>query len=400
MSLQKEKYIILYVYQNLSRLSLRLRIMTGLFFYDNFQNIQKGDCMMTRFNKSIRNSKRIDKLKIHKKEKQENNEKLKIRLKNAKSEGAIVKDFFDEEKLLNEMKVKLTFTSEEEVIAKKKLESLNYYRFSIYPKILPKNDSENFSFNDAMKLYEFDEFLKKNLYEFTSYLENKWKGSLVHYLGVNYNNPHFFMAQCYLDLSLYQSPKWGRDIILTFQDIIKKSNSLPIKHHRKNKQSFIPIWVLIEELTFGQFETFLTQLNGNYLKDFSRGLYNAKYVSAFSGWVSLIRELRNKISHHSRLYGGNFTKPPKILNEDSKKYFPNIKTEPKIRNKLVTTFYVIYKLFIFEDNKMKMKWNTFLYNLDSEINKLSYILDIEKFIGFTPNWLELHTISLKDSSLE
>lgn len=45
MSLQKEKYI--YVYQNLSRLSLRLRIMTGLFSNDNFQNIQNGDCMMT-----------------------------------------------------------------------------------------------------------------------------------------------------------------------------------------------------------------------------------------------------------------------------------------------------------------------------------------------------------------
>jgi abortive infection bacteriophage resistance protein len=232
------------------------------------------------------------------------------------------------------------------------------------------------------------------LYDFTSYLENKWKGSLVTYLGNHYDNDDFFMAQCYLDLSLYQSEEWGRSIISKIESRISESNSLPIQHHHKNKNDYIPIWVLVEELTFGEFETFLTQLEKSKLGGYVRYVYqDPKYPKAFNGWIALIRLLRNKISHHSRLYGANFTKTPRIVGRDGKIFFPNAGTNTKLRHQLIASFYVFYKLFLFENQRIIDQWNTFLVNLEDKIRNLDSILNIEKYLGFPENWKEVLTIS-------
>ncbi|WP_170935242.1 Abi family protein [Bacillus mycoides] len=315
-------------------------------------------------------------------------------LKNAKLYDGMVKEFFSIERLIEELEAKLTFSGDEKIIAENFFKDINYYRFSIYPKLLPKREDEKkYSFTDALDLYYFDEFLKSYLYEFTSYLENKWKGSLVTYLGNHYDNDEFFMAQCYLDLSLYQSEEWGRSIISQIEYRIKESNSSPIQHHHQNKNDYIPLWVLVEELTFGEFETFLTQLDKSRLRDYVRYVYqDPKYPGAFNGWIALIRLLRNKISHHSRLYGANFTKTPRIVGRDAKMFFQNVGTNSKLRHQLVASFYVLHKLFLFENSRIISQWNTFLVNLEKEIQKLDSVLNVEKYLGFPENWKELLTI--------
>ena len=37
-----------------------------------------------------------------------------------------------------------------------------------------------------------------------------------------------------------------------------------IKYHHREKNGCIPVWVLIEELTFGQIDTFISQLKPEY----------------------------------------------------------------------------------------------------------------------------------------
>lgn len=118
-----------------------------------------------------------------------------------------------------------------------------------------------------------------------------------------------------------------------------------------------------------------------------------KYPKAFNGWIALIRLLRNKISHHSRLYGANFTKTPRIVGRDGKIFFPNAGTNTKLRHQLIASFYVFYKLFLFENQRIIDQWNTFLVNLEDKIRNLDSILNIEKYLGFPENWKEVLTIS-------
>lgn len=336
------------------------------------------------------NKKRLDQLKIH------NRKFPTIKTLNAKALNENMKVFLNSNDLIKEMEDKITFSSEELMMVEKMFNSINYYRFSIYPKLLPKSPTTKpiYSFTDALKLYEFDGFLKKHLYEFTSFLEIKWKGSFISHLGQNYSNSKFHMAQCYLDLDLYSSRKWGIEIILNLQETIVKSNSLSIKHHLKNRNGYVPIWALIEELTLGQFETFFTQTDEYLRRTYVKNYYKDSYFKRVNGWISVIRELRNKISHHSRLYGANFTKSPGFLKADKRTYFQNANNQQLDikKNQLVASFYVINKFLLFEEQPIQQQWNHFLDLLKIEIDSISEILDLDKHIGFDDNWLNVYKI--------
>lgn len=328
----------------------------------------------------------------------ESNDEMKI--KNAKESNDEMKAFFGSEKLLEEMKDKIIFSEEEEKMVEHFFDNINYYRFSIYPKLLSKtrdDDDEFFySFTDALNLYKFDEFLKKNLYDFTSFLENKWKGSFICFLGKEYTNPNFYMAQCYLDLNLYSSEEWGEKIILNLQETILKSSAISIKHHVTKRNGYVPIWVLVEELTLGQFETFFTQIREDLRRNYVKDNYDNLYFKRINSWISVIRELRNKISHHSRLYGANFTKSPSFLKLDKKKHF-TIHTGEALnvkKNQLVSSFYVINKFLLHEDETIQKEWNSFLCKLKSEIDSKSEILNIEKYLGFNEDDLESFKIDV------
>lgn len=312
------------------------------------------------------------------------------KLENAKAQGIKVKDFYTVEKLIKELKVKLNFSDTEEVVAASFFKDVNYYRFSIYPKLLPKLASHKFNFSDALNLYYFDEFLKTNLYEFTSYFENKFKGSLISFLGNIYKETDYYMSQCYLDLSIYEDKNWGKRVIQAFENRINESKSPAILHHKRNKKEFIPIWVLVEEITFGELETFITQMKKPYPNEFVKYMYrNPKYPKVFNGWISLIRELRNKISHHSRLYGAKFSKPPGVIKADSHVYFPSLRTRSDLKNMIFSCFYVLHKLILFENTTICNQWNAFLMELELKIKELDNILNIEKYMGFPENWAEI-----------
>lgn len=180
------------------------------------------------------------------------------------------------------------------------------------------------------------------------------------------------------------------------QDTIEKSNALSIKHHQKNRAGYVPIWVLIEELTLGQFETFFTQTRSDIRRTYVKENYNHLYFKKINGWISVIRELRNKISHHSRLYGANFTKSPSFLNDDKKMYFADYSNKEMDikKNQLVASFYIITKFLQFEKSPIKNEWNSFLDEVLRRINSIEKILDVEKYIGFRVADIPLYKIPI------
>lgn len=323
-----------------------------------------------------------------------------INFKNAKELEMEVKDFFYEDDLIKELKDKISFTIDEEKNAKNILKNMNYYRFSIYPKLLPTLEgNQKFSFTDSLNLYKFDEFLRKNLSIFLGYIERKWRGSLIYSLCEQYKDiedSKYYTSQCYLDSEIYSKKKFMEKTLLKFQYIINESNSPAIEHHLKNKNSFIPIWVLFEELTFGQFTNFLNGLKRKYVKSYLESYYDTEYLAAFRSWTSHLVELRNKVSHHSRLYGTYFTKKPVILDKNKIDFFGEATEEDlkSIKNSLVASFYILHSLLIFENEEIKSSWNEFLSNLNLKIKQLDNILDIEKHLGFKNNWLDIYSIDL------
>lgn len=154
----------------------------------------------------------------------------------------------------------------------------------------------------------------------------------------------------------------------------------------QHKRNCIPLWVLIEELTFGELENLITQLKPTYIKKWTISTYNERYNKVMKGWLSSIRHLRNKVSHNSRLYNGHFTSVPAIIKADRRTHFSKHEEQ---QNKLFSCLYVLKKLLIYCDINDQKKWNLFLEELESTINGIRHILEIENRLCFHHNWLEI-----------
>lgn len=316
-------------------------------------------------------------------------------LKNAKHVDIDMKQPMSTDELVEELRQgnRVQIDSDQLDLARSFLNHENYYRFSIFPKLLPKY--RPFLFSEVLDLYYFDEYLRSSLYLFSSLIETNLKSSLIKYFVDNYRSDEYEISQAYLDLGIYHRREWGEKIIQKFSETVEESQSPFIKHHKKYKQNCFPMWVLFEEITFGALDTFISQLNKSYLTNWISTTYEPTYKKSFVSWISNIRILRNKIAHNSRLYGSTIVANPSILNKDKYIFKKIMLDDQRSIDRSSTIFgsmYVIKKILYYGRPRDARRWNIFLNELDQSIRKHSEVIELNK-IGFPDEWKELLEIT-------
>lgn len=311
-----------------------------------------------------------------------------IVLKNAKNVDVDMKQPMSTDELIEELRQgnRVQIDSDQIELARSFLNHENYYRFSIFPKLLPKPGP--FLFSESIDLYYFDEYLRSSLYLFSSLIEINLKSSLIKYFVDNYQSDDYEVSQAYLDLGIYHSQEWGEKIIRKFSETVEESQSPFIKHHRQYKQNCFPMWVLFEEITFGALDTFISQLNKSYLTNWISNTYDPTYKKSFVSWISNIRILRNKIAHNSRLYGSIIVANPSILKKDKGMFKKIMLDEHRTIDRSSTIFgsmYVIKNILYYGRPRDAHRWNAFLDELDQSIKRHSKVIELNK-IGFPENW--------------
>lgn len=302
------------------------------------------------------------------------------------------------EKLANVPECPLCFTKEERQIAREFFKYTNYYDFSIYRKLLPKNPDHCYSFSDCLCLYDFNYFLRENLSRFTGRIELMLKASMVKSVCQNYKGA-LQVGECYLDVNLYQSKEAYKKTISVLEERITQTKSIPIKHHLELKDGKIPLWVLIDELTFGEttglFSSFTQETRRQWVCDtFAESerinfkIHGEEFQSKIFSWFSAAWYIRNTCAHYSRLYGCNFTVgTPSFFSQD----FRQIKLmgKKKTHNQDLFAYMLAFRNIIqFHTNNVCEDWNSFLVLLEQKMNKNKEII-LKKKIGFTDNWMEV-----------
>lgn len=289
----------------------------------------------------------------------------------------------------------ISFSDKEKKEAYEFFQYNNYYNFSVFPRLLPEKEIK-YSFSDALKLYYIDEFLSSKIHYFTARIEKWIKTSLAYNLSHMYESEEYAKAECYLDPNIYNSEKMYIEIVTNFSETLHSSKELFIKHHFKQRNGCIPIWVLVEELTFGQIDTFISGLNSTYKNDWVDlvfGRNNRKYIF---GGISVCRHLRNIAAHHGRFFGRKFTVTPKIRKEDKRTF--QIKDNEK--NNLFVALFVVKFFVSFQTGMVISEWNKFIADLKELLDENSSLIDYQ-LIGFKENWYEYLTIYPVDvASLE
>jgi len=361
-------------------MSVDMRIMVGLFFYKKMnRGLHMNSSLKYKFsnkNFSFKNKKNI---KIT---------TTSYKINNALTVDQELKKYYSYNDIIKKINKCIPLTLSDTVLLESFLKKNNYFRFSIYVKLM--KSSPNISISDVIDTYYLDQFVRDKLNYFINKFEILWKTTTITSLCNNYSTNEdsdikYLNSQCYLDPDIYISSDWANRIISNFDESFNKNNSPTYKHHRDHKKYCLPIWALFEEITFGQLTTFITQIKIIHYNNWALETYNnPKYKRALRSWVNVIRAYRNKIAHHSRIYKFKTTEAPSIINNDSKIYFSNSQNIDNDKLYLYGCLYVIKHLLIYEDSFTQNAWNNFLNEFNQKINSIS-TLDKANY-GLPDNW--------------
>lgn len=326
--------------------------------------------------------------------------------------STLVKPFLNIDGLIHRLEcsdnLPLTFSTSERSEARLVLKTRNYYSLSIYKKQLPYDNQHNsFTFSDLMQLAHFDEFLRQAISPFTYRIEEMMKTTVVTSACVNYKGP-YQKGEFYLDEKLYLNTEKYNEVLESLEKTVEENQtSLAFKHHLDKKQGRIPLWVLAEEMTFGQISFFFSSLNNDIKKNWVyygflsrhqklKKIKGEEIQARLFSWFSAAWFLRNLCAHNQRIYGkllisGN----PQLYSHDMRKMKRYGKKKNDNRD-LFAYLISLKNILLFDSRETHQRWNVFLETLDERLSQDSKIVHLSK-IGFVDDWKELLKINIVQS---
>lgn len=288
---------------------------------------------------------------------------------------------------------------EDELKAKKYLVSNNYYNIvngyskpflEIQNKYLPGT-----TFDEVVKLYFFDSEIKKVLLDAILHAESHLKSSFAYHFG----EAHRQNPEAYLDVASYNN-EYSLDIayiVTKLSRIINKNKHYPNNsiYHYKARYHFVPIWVLVDYLDFGDLYTLIKISPRSIQSKIARDMMDFvhqnhiatnEYFSPATmlSFIKNIHETRNICAHNKRLIyfkcrsNSVFWAPL-----HSKFYIEN----NNHRNDVYTTFLSL-QCFISYTEFAKLN-NTFRKRLHSILVRHLHTIDVNtilNLLGFPDNW--------------
>lgn len=196
----------------------------------------------------------------------------------------------------------------------------NYYTMvNFYNKPFLKQQNtdiyhNNVHFNEIKALHDFDKDLRVLFFNVLTQVETSLKTAIAYYFSEKYINqkePYLNPNNYFMDPD-YKNAKNISSIILKLISYKRNKKKLVISHYLKKDN--IPLWVLINFLTFGEISTLFSLLHkpvqDNIIRHF-RTLYLEEYNNKIPGKINIkfletffkaCNDFRNISAHNERFY--------------------------------------------------------------------------------------------------
>ena len=207
----------------------------------------------------------------------------------------------------------------------KALKSVGFYRLRGYSFHLYDNSAKKYipgtKFDDVFQLYQFDRELSALIFSMISKIEIALRVRLVEALLIHGD------ALILQDSSIFKEKKMYWQNMSTIASEIARSNDVFIKHNFDNHEGEVPVWAVVEVLSFGTLSKIIKNLKTGTGSTYSILASNYQYTSKkgnlvnpsqkmFASWVQAVSVLRNMCAHNSRIYNRTIHTTPEILNAD------------------------------------------------------------------------------------
>ena len=194
-------------------------------------------------------------------------------------------------------------------LAEKALRNLNYYRLSGYWMYYeecrnPHHFKDGTTFEKVLSLYDFDKSIRLLSFEGISRIEVSFRTQWAHQMGMKYGSHSYLKPDYSKDFSVWL------DNMKKMQTEFIRSKEIFVSHYKeKYTESFPPVWVICELLSFGTLSCWYK--NMAYVPSRNSSCPgNAKdEIASFYGvdscilesWVHSLSVLRNHCAHQSRI---------------------------------------------------------------------------------------------------
>lgn len=271
----------------------------------------------------------------------------------------------------------LVIKSEKEAVLILKAE--NYYRLSGYFKLFTKPGSDDFvdgfSFYDLLKIYRFDTELRLLLNKYLAIVE------IAARTRIAYNLARITCPDSYLNPSNFNNSSHHTIFIDEINKERRRSSRNPIVSHFVGEN--IPIWVLVEIMTFGVISKMFANLKKNLQNEICLSPeYEKVYVrQRYENYLQITCNLRNVCAHHGRLYGKRFPYNISLSRGDIDLFNKYGYAIPS--NSSSSTFELIFAMFKLIPNNDDKK--EFRKSLKKIFFKYRKYIDLKK-LGFYNKW--------------
>lgn len=191
-------------------------------------------------------------------------------------------------------------------------DSIGYYRFDRYIRLL-RNDAEGeISFDRVISFYKWEENLRFFLFRIISFIEIAFRSAVVYEMLAITDDPFWYMEK-----SLFKDKLYENNLREIEKSVKIASDRDVLDFHRQfGKEAALPCWILAEFVSFGKWSRLLSSLKkrmqiriiANRL-----GVLPENLVS----WIRSLATLRNLCAHHSILWNRHIPNSPngKVIEE-------------------------------------------------------------------------------------
>ena len=283
----------------------------------------------------------------------------------------------------------------DEKYARKTLKQITYYSlFAGYKDIFKDPDTglykEGTSFNDIVGLYHFDEDLRSALLEYLFKIEDQIKTLVSYYFCEKFgpDQSEYLNSKNYM---ISSSSKVEIDkMIHIFSNLANKSTEYAAINHARTKHKNVPLWVLVNSMTFGNIYKFYSYLTPD-VKGKVAAAYPGINEHELEQFLALLTKFRNVCAHRERLFTHQTNKTIPDMPVHKRLLIPfNEDDQYKYgKNDLYAVVISLYYLLpqdTFRDFKEKLSILFSKYLHAEKVYPETEFLDI---LGFPENWYEI-----------
>lgn len=308
----------------------------------------------------------------------------------------MTKPFLSFEEQINHLETDRNLIISDRAYAKSMLQQIGYFGLiydykSPFKNPTTKKYRDGTSFSDIVALYKFDENLRELFMKYLLRIERHLRSLLSYYFTEKFGEQqkHYLNPANYTDV-----PECARDVarmVASLNRLANENDSYPYINQQRHTYHNVPLWVLVNALSFGSLSKYYNLLTPDLRSKIARHFkkVNTHQLEQFLG---VIVKYRNVCAHNERLFSYQTRNDIPNMALHRELAIPKKGTQYSCGKHDLFAVVIAFRYLLSDDDFKKFKES--LLRIITHYLRISTALsesELYKYMGFPSNWQNIST---------